>query len=130
MLPTMLSSGVLDCFSRRKSQRIWPAFLTASMQSTMDFGLPFMNNRLSVRSPSTEVKQKREELIFAGSFLILSIKARVSENNYLERPCAFVSRKTFNECISLLLQVLIPLVICMRNGDLNLLRSRRKILGV
>src|SRR6266849_8278167 len=130
MLPTMLSSGVLDCFSRRKSQRIWPAFLTASMKSTMDFGSLFMNNRLSGRSPLMEVKQKREELTFAGSFLILSIKARVSENNYLKRPYAFVNRKTFNECILLLSQVLIPLVICMRNGDLNLLRRRRTILGV
>src|SRR5438876_11156302 len=130
MLPTMLSSGVLGCISRRKSQRIWPAFLAASMKSTTDFGSLFMNNRLSGRSPSTEVKQKREELIFAGSFLILSIKARASENNYLERLYAFVNRKSFNECISLLSRVLIPLVICMRNGDLNLLRRRRTILGV
>jgi hypothetical protein len=76
------------------------------------------------------VKQKREEVIFAGSFLILSIKATVSENNYLERPYAFVNRSTFNECILLLSQVLIPLLICMRNGDLNLLRRRRTILGV
>src|SRR5713226_8350660 len=104
MLPTMLSNGVLDCFSKLKSQRIWPAFLTVSMKGTMDFGSLFMNNRLSGRLPLTAVKQKREELIFAGSFLILSIKTRVSENNYLERPCAFVSRKAFNECIFLLLQ--------------------------